>query len=178
MMSWLISNSIDVKQRERLLITVAGVIPDIDGIGIVIDIVNKWLGHNTDYWGQFHHQLHCIGFCLFISIGCCFLTKANRVKVAIVAFVVFHLHLVCDLIGGRGPDGYQWPIPYWLPFSSQVSLTWQGQWALNSWPNIVIGILLLLGIVAITNVKYRSPFELLSSKMDTAFVNLITRKSD
>ncbi|MEJ2076087.1 MAG: hypothetical protein P8X79_21800 [Reinekea sp.] len=71
-MSWLISNSIDVKQRERLLITVAGVISDIDGI----DIVNKWLGYNTNYRRQFHHQLHCIGFCLFVSVVCCFLAKA------------------------------------------------------------------------------------------------------
>jgi len=38
-------------------------------------------------------------------------------KVALLAFVSFHLHLAEDILGSRGPDGYQWPIRYLKPFS-------------------------------------------------------------
>jgi len=29
------------------------------------------------------------------------------------------------MLGSRGPDGYQWPIPYLSPFSSAVQLSWK-----------------------------------------------------
>ena len=63
---------------------------------------------------------------------------------AFLVFISFHLHLLCDLIGARGPDGDQWPIPYLKPFSNALQLTWHGQWALNAWQNFVITGLLLV----------------------------------
>lgn len=41
----------------------------------------------------------------------------------------------------RGPDGYQWPIPYLPPFSNAWQWVWKGQWALNSPPNLLITML-------------------------------------
>ena len=52
-----------------------------------------------------------------------------------LAALSFHLHLLGDIIGAKGPEGYQWPIPYFQPFSNSLQITWEGQWAINAWPN-------------------------------------------
>jgi hypothetical protein len=100
------------------------------------------------------------------------LAKVEKVKVAATMFAILHLHLVCDLIDSRGPDGYQWPIPYLLPFSNELELTWQHQWELNAWPNILIGIILVRSMIIIARVKGRSPFEIVSKKMDSVFIKM------
>jgi inner membrane protein len=83
------------------------------------------------------------------------------------------LHLLCDLIGARGPDGDQWPIPYLKPFSNSIQLAWHGQWALNAWQNFAITSLFLAATFWIA-VKYgNSPVELISEKGNTNFVQAI-----
>ena len=49
-----------------------------------------------------------------------------------------HLHILCDVIGSKGPDGYHWPIFYFYPLDSEIALSWQYQWELNAWPNMLI----------------------------------------
>jgi hypothetical protein len=89
---------------------------------------------------------------------------------AFLAFLAFHLHLLGDLVGSRGPDGYQWPIPYFFPFSTDWTLTWQGQWELNAWPNILVSLLMLALTLYIAWKRGRSPLEMISLKADTALV--------
>lgn len=103
------------------------------------------------------------------------LAKTNKIKVACFAFAVFHLHLLCDLVGSKGPDGYQWPIPYLEPFTSEVMITWQYQWELNAWPNILIGLALLLNIIMYAKFYGVSPFEIVSEKANRAFVRIVNR---
>ena len=87
---------------------------------------------------------------------------------ALLVFISFHLHLLCDLIGARGPDGDQWPIPYLKPFSNSVQLTWHGQWALNAWQNFLITGIFLLATFWLAW-KYRSsPLELVSQSANQA----------
>jgi hypothetical protein len=100
---------------------------------------------------------------------------------AFLVFISFHLHLLCDLIGARGPDGDQWPIPYLKPFSNSVQLAWHGQWALNAWQNFAITGFLLLATFWIA-VKYgSSPVELVSETWNGKFVQALrarlTRKT-
>ena len=71
------------------------------------------------------------------------LLAKHRWKTAALVFLSFHLHLLCDLAGSRGPDGDSWPIPYLKPLSNAVQLSWRGQWALNAWQNIIIIIAML-----------------------------------
>ena len=87
---------------------------------------------------------------------------------AFLVFISFHLHLLCDLIGARGPDGDQWPIPYLKPFSNTLQLTWHGQWALNAWQNFVITGLLLLATFWIAWRHGSSPLELVSEPANQA----------
>lgn len=95
---------------------------------------------------------------------------------ALLVFLSFHLHLLCDLIGARGPDGYQWPIPYLKPFSNALQLTWHGQWALNAWQNFVITGLLLLATLWIAWKHGSSPVELVSDSANQAFIQTLRQR--
>ena len=158
-----------------MLIALSGIAPDLDGVGLLIDPVARQFGQFTNYWGLLHHQLHNIGFCVLLTIVGFVMAKVEKLKVAVFVFAIFHLYLLCDLIGSRGPDGYQWPIPYLLPFTNKVQLTWQHQWELNAWPNILIGVVLVGIMIVIARVKERSPFEMVSKKVDTTFINIVKR---
>ena len=95
---------------------------------------------------------------------------------ALLIALSFHLHLLGDLIGARGPEGEQWPIHYLSPFSESGQLTWQGQWALNAWPNFVITAILLLLTFYWARVRGYSPLEIFSKKADAAFVATLRRR--
>jgi LexA-binding, inner membrane-associated putative hydrolase len=95
---------------------------------------------------------------------------------ALLVLLSFHLHLLCDLIGARGPDGYQWPIPYLKPFSSAWQLTWHGQWALNAWQNFVITGLLLLATFWIARKYGSSPVELMSQRWNRECVDALRQR--
>jgi hypothetical protein len=74
-------------------------------------------------------NLTCQGLLFAVVIALlAFALAKQRWKTARMCLLGFHLHLVEDLLGSRGPDGEQWPIPYLAPFSSAVNLTWRGQW--------------------------------------------------
>lgn len=174
LMGWAVANvAPSLSKRERALVTWASVIPDVDGFGIVAEIATRRSHHPLNWWSEYHHVLgHNLGFALLVC-GAAALLARQRLKTALLVFVSFHLHLLGDLIGARGPEGEQWPIPYLLPFSNHLQLTWSGQWALNAWPNMLItaGLLLLTCVLAWK--RGFSPLEMFSSKADRAFVSAL-----
>lgn len=176
MLSWLSSNSINIGLRERSLITFAGISPDIDGLGLLIDLATTHSTNPTNYWGEYHHGLHTLSFSLIVGVTALLLSSKHKIKVCALALAMFHVHLLCDIIGARGPDGYQWPIPYLMPFSEWPELVWAGQWELNAWPNIVFTALLAASIFLIARYKHRTPFEVVSSKMNIACLNILRCK--
>jgi len=132
-MGWAVANSApSLNKRERALVTWASVVPDIDGLGIIADRLTRNSNHPLNWWGDYHHTLgHNFGFAIVVAaIVAIFATQ--RVKTTLLVLLSFHLHLLADLVGARGPDGDQWPIPYLLPFSKYMQLARSGQWALNA----------------------------------------------
>ncbi|MEE8399994.1 MAG: metal-dependent hydrolase, partial [Desulfobacterales bacterium] len=107
---WSVANAGHMDRKDRFLITAAGIAPDIDGFGIIADILTRNTQHPLHWWDRFHHVFgHNLGFGIAIVIvALCLGTR--RWFAACLAFVVFHLHLLGDLLGARGPEGYQWPI--------------------------------------------------------------------
>ena len=105
-----------------------------------------------------------------------FALAAQKWKTGLLAFLSFHLHLFEDLLGSRGPDGYQWPIPYLAPLSSSLQLFWRGQWGLNAWPNILIAIVLLLMTFWLAWRRGFSPLEMVSTKADHSLVAALRRR--
>jgi len=82
----------------------------------------------------------------------------------------FHVHLLGDLLGSRGPDGYQWPIPYLLPFSDAWPWVWSGQWQLNAWPNFAFTFVSGFFMFYLAWRRGVSPLEMVSAKANDAFV--------
>ncbi|WP_444997390.1 metal-dependent hydrolase [Aliikangiella sp. IMCC44359] len=163
MMSWLGSAQIFYQRRERVLVTLSGVLPDIDGFGIIIDKITGV----TNLYYQYHHYLgHNIFSAMFFSTLLSFIAKNQKVKVFLFSFFLIHLHITCDVIGSKGPDGYHWPIYYFYPLDSSLGLTWKYQWELSSWPNTAITISLFLLCTYDANRKKFSFLEVFSQRLD------------
>ena len=158
------------------MVTIAGIIPDADGFGIVAEIATRDSAHPLMWWSEYHHVLgHNIGFCLLVTAAG-YALATRRTLTASLVFLSFHLHLLGDLIGARGPDGEQWPIPYLSPFSAAWQWTWSGQWALNGWPNLVITAAMLATTLWLAWRRGYSPLELLSSRADNALVAALRQR--
>jgi hypothetical protein len=176
-MGWAVANSVPcLAKRDRALVTWASVVPDIDGLGIIPEKLTQHSEHPLNWWSNYHHVLgHNLGFALVVTIFAAIFAK-RKIITPVLVFFSFHLHLLADLIGARGPDGDQWPIPYLLPFSNQWLLTWSGQWALNAWPNVVITAALMATAVALAWRRGFSPLEMFSAKADAAFVRALRNR--
>lgn len=165
---WVFANCFRLNRRERAAVTLASVAPDVDGLGIIPELLTRNSSHPLLWFSQYHHSLHALLFAVITALVA--LTITRRWTTAALAFASFHLHLFEDLLGSCGPDGDQWPIPYLKPFSDGLKLVWHGQWALNGWQNYVITIALLLATIWIAKGKGVSPVEIFSVRADGAVV--------
>ncbi|OIO71113.1 MAG: metal-dependent hydrolase [Zetaproteobacteria bacterium CG_4_9_14_3_um_filter_49_83] len=167
---WVIANaSASFTCRERIAITLACVIPDLDGLGLIAEFLTKSSDNPLMWWSKYHHVLaHNLLFGLLLALTVYLLFKRNWL-IAAFAFFSFHLHLIEDLISGRQSDGHAWTIQYMYPFSNQEWL-WNGQWELDAWPNFVVVILLLLLTFHLAWKRGYSPLEMISKRVDEAFI--------
>jgi len=168
---WIVANSApSLTKRERAMVTWASVVPDVDGLGIIAEKLTQNSAHPLNWWSEYHHVLgHTIGFAIAVTILAAIFAE-QKLATASLVFISFHLHLIGDLVGTRGPDGDQWAIPYLLPFSHRWQLTWSGQWALNAWPNFLITGALIAGALVLARRRGFSPLEMFSQRLDAAVV--------
>ncbi|MFQ5989578.1 MAG: metal-dependent hydrolase [Candidatus Methylomirabilales bacterium] len=176
LMGWVVANSDGLNRRERATVTLASIAPDIDGLGAIAEKLTRGWDRPLLWFSEYHHVLaHNLG-CALLVAAASFMLATRRWKTAALAFLSFHLHLLGDLVGGRGPDGYQWPIPYLIPFSNAWQWSWQGQWELDAWPNFVItGVLLAITFYLAWKRGY-SPLEMVSTRADRAFVETLRHR--
>jgi inner membrane protein len=172
---WVLANSVSLARKDRFLVTLACVVPDVDGLGIVADYLTRHSQHPLEWFSTYHHSLHNLSFAAVVA-AIAFALADQRLKTGALAFLSFHIHLLEDLVGSRGPDDYQWPIPYLAPFSGAFDLSWRGQWALNAWPNFAITILLLVVTFYFAWSRGYSPLGMVSLKADRAFVAALRRR--
>jgi inner membrane protein len=197
-------------RREKALVVAAAVAPDIDGIGIVPELLTRNTSHPLLWFSQYHHSLHTLAFAIVCTLAAYLIVgplapartfatssyssdftfgpairkpqPSNRRLpthpwlTALLVFISFHLHLLCDLIGARGPDGDQWPIPYLKPFSNSVQLAWHGQWALNAWQNFAITGLFLVATFWTAWRYGSSPLELISDSANQALTRTLRQR--
>ena len=165
LISWISTIEILKNRRERMLVTFTGVLPDADGLGIVVDFITG----TTDYYLKFHHYLgHSILSAIIFSTFASLFAKTQKRTVWLLSFFVVHLHILCDVIGSKSPDGFHWPIYYLYPFNKTFELTWKYQWELNAWQNQVILITLLIISFYYVKKKHMTIFEVFSKKLDRA----------
>jgi hypothetical protein len=138
--SWIIAAKTTNNPRDCRLVTLAGVVPDIDGLGLAVDLANGALGRKpTIYYALYHHVLFHGAFGALLTAGLCACLARRRLRVALLCLLVFHLHLLCDFVGSRGPGPEDlWPIYYFGPFSKDPMWVWRGQWWLDGWQNRII----------------------------------------
>lgn len=174
--SWCLASYPRLGRRDVALVTFAGVAPDLDGLGAIPELLTRHSNHPLDWFSRYHHVLaHNLPFAIIVAMAVYALAQRKWLS-ASLAFLAVHLHFVMDVLGSRGPDGYNWPIAYFEPFSSKPQIAWSGQWGLNSWQNIVI----TGGLLALTLVRSiqtgRSPVEIFSATADRQVVNALRRR--
>jgi inner membrane protein len=133
-LSWIVANAGRRASRDRWLIIAAGVLPDLDGVGILWSepayvAVHRAAGHGL----------------LFIALWTLGVVRYAERPMSTVALAVlsFHLHLLLDAVGTGGlPIRYFWPL-------SDAGWSYAGRWTLASWPNAVVMTLTLLGVLLI-----------------------------
>ena len=154
-LSWLAAQGLSAR-RDRRLVMLAGMAPDLDGLGL-------FFGHSL--YETYHHVLfhNCLGAVLCAVIFGAFATR--RLAVAGLAFFAFHLHLLCDLAG----SGVFWPIAYFWPVSRHF-YGWSGSWELVSWQNTVIGMFATLACLAAALRWNRTIVEVFSTVADARVV--------
>lgn len=174
--SWLVGAAVAKNPRDCHLITLAGVLPDLDGLSLLGDALSPFWGGHTDYYGQYHHfLLHGISGCIGISLFLACWAQEKR-RVIIWAFALFHLHLLCDLVGSRGPDPVDlWPVYYFGPFTHEPMWIWKNQLPLDSWPNRVLATLLFLGAIGMAVKIQRSWVAIFSRRGDVVVVRVLTQ---
>jgi len=177
LLSWCIANTLpESSRRDRAIITVAGIAPDFDGFGIVGEYLTSNSKEPLLWWTDYHHVLgHNLGAAIVATCLAAIFAR-KRFTVAMFVLLTFHLHLFCDIIGARGPDGDQWPIPYLLPFSHAWELSWNGQWALNGWQNIAISVATIAATFLLAWKRGYSPLEMVSHKADRIFVEALRNR--
>lgn len=176
LISWSLAKTGKINRRERAFVTLAGVVTDIDGAGLIFDVFRHGSDQPLQLWSKYHHIFgHNIGFGLLLAIAA-FALSTRRWVTSVLVLVSFHVHLFCDLLGSKGPDGYQWPIPYLLPFSDAWQWIWGGQWQLNAWPNFAITIFTLLLALFFAWKNGVSPLEMVSSKSNRYFVDALRNR--
>jgi len=172
---WVLANCARLDARDRAIVTLACVVPDVDGLGIIPELLTRNSAHPLLWFTLYHHALHNLAFALVVAVIVALLAK-DKLMTTLLAFFSFHVHLMEDVLGSRGPDGYQWPIPYLAPFSRSLRLSWQGEWRLDAWQNIVITIALLCVTIWLAWRRGFSPLEMISGKADAAFVKTLRER--
>jgi membrane-bound metal-dependent hydrolase YbcI (DUF457 family) len=132
-LGWIIAGLGPGPRRDRWLIVLAGLVPDLDGIGIL------W---SEQAYRATHRVIgHSLPFGLLLVAVVVLLADRRRVT-GLLAAVSFQLHLLLDVVGTGGlPTRYLWPVSTW-------TWTYDGHWVLASWQNGVVMSLTLLGVVA------------------------------
>ena len=176
--SWTVGDLTLEDSRDRTLVTLCGIAPDLDGLGVVVEEVNRLLGRpSTWYFGEYHHAL-LHGLPAALALPSVFaLFARNRLRTFLVGVLVVHLHYLCDLIGSRGPAADDiWPIAYLAPLSDRWTLQWPGQWPLNAWPNVLFTTC-MIGYALYRAVQSGySPVSVLSTAADRVFVETVRNR--
>ncbi len=177
--SWLIASATTNNPRDRKLVAWAGVVPDADGLGVVADVVGSFISGKEctfQYYQQYHHiLLHGWPGAIAVSILLTLFAR-QRWQVLLLCLLAFHLHLLCDLVGSRGPTvGDLWPICYSEPLFRHPIWFWKHQWKLDGWQNQTIFIVLLATSLWLAVKRGYSFVEVVSERADKIFVQVLRK---
>ena len=170
---WAVANSTNLGRRDRALVALAAVLPDLDGAGVIRDLISR--SGTYEYYQRYHHVF---GHNIFFGLLMALLGLAAGVRrgiVAVLVFVSFNVHILEDIVGSHGLGDDLWAVPYFWPLSDH-EYVWSGQWPLNGWQNFAITGVLLGMMFYWAWKRGHSPIELVSQKADAGFVDVIRQR--
>lgn len=175
--SWVIGAKTTDNARDCRLVALAGILPDADGLGLIADGLGRALGwKQTFYYAHYHHYLLHGAFGAILITALLTLFARRKWRVALLSLAVFHLHLLCDFVGSRGPSPEDlWPIFYLGPFDKDPMWIWKGQWRLDAWPNRVLSIVLFLWALCLAVPRGYSFVGVFSRRLDQTFVQVLRK---
>jgi len=178
--SWIIAAKTTDNPRDCRLVTLAGILPDADGLGLIVDAATRALGYRgTNLYEHYHHYLlhGAFGGIVITALLTCFARRHWRV--ALLALLVFHLHLLCDFVGSRGPSPEDlWPIFYFGPFNRDPVWVWKGQWRLDGWQNQLISVTLFGWALWLAVQRGHSVVGVFNRRVDGIFVGVLRKWRD
>src|SRR5262245_27689749 len=167
LIGWWTANVLPLSRRDRFLVFLGGVLPDLDGLGLVYSLEAYFTYHHV----LGHNLVGCVMWTALVAVA-----ARERLRCATLTALHWHLHLACDYFGSRGPmDTPPWVLPYLFPLvggwsgETFVGPRWYWnpwQWPLNGWPNLLITLGALAGWVYIAVRLDRTWFEFVWLKFD------------
>jgi hypothetical protein len=173
--SWIIGAKTTRNLRDSRLVALAGILPDADGLGLIVDVITQMRGGwQSTLYGQYHHYLLHGALGAVLIAGTLAYFARDRWRVLGLALVTFHLHLLCDFVGSRGPSKYDlWPIYYLGPFTHHHEWLWTGQWSLDAWQNRYLSAGLLLCCLWMSAERGDSFVGVFNRRLDAVFSGVL-----
>jgi hypothetical protein len=57
LIGWAAAQVVPLDRRDRAMVTIASVVPDIDGFGILPELITRGTSHEIFCWTEYHHTL-------------------------------------------------------------------------------------------------------------------------
>jgi hypothetical protein len=174
--SWWTANVVSLSRRDRLLVLLGGILPDVDGLSVLFG------------WEAFLNYHHLVAHNLAVGLlwlAVAAITADQRGRCLVLVLCNWHLHLACDYFGSGGYDGSVWVLPYFYPLLGShgtdgifVGPDWYWnpwQWQLRAWPNLLIVVIAGLGWLYIAVRLDRTWFEFIWPAMDRELCRTLRR---
>src|SRR5262249_45685286 len=95
LVSWVIGAAATDNERDCRLVALAGILPDADGLGLVVEGLTRAVGwKKTFLYAHYHHFLLHGAFGAILIAGILTLFAQRKWRVALLCLAVFHLHLL------------------------------------------------------------------------------------
>jgi len=159
LVGWVLGNTVRLNPRERFFCLAAGVLPDVDGLGILVS--------QELYWNLHHRVGHNVFFFALVA-GVAAAMSSHRLAVFGICLLTGALHFAADFVG----SGPEWLLHPWWPISD-AGYEWERAWPLFSWQNIGTFFVLFAITLAIARWKGRTPLERVMPSLDAKFVKLL-----
>jgi hypothetical protein len=87
LLGWTLAQVVPLTRRDRALVTLAGVVPDIAGLGVVAELLTRDRAHPLLWWSEYHHVLaHNVGGAPVVTIAVICLAHRRWVGAALACF--------------------------------------------------------------------------------------------
>src|ERR1700681_4146585 len=66
---WILANVTPLNRREKTAVVCAAVVPDLDGLGAIPEILTRTSAHPLHWFSDYHHSLHTLAFAVMVTLA-------------------------------------------------------------------------------------------------------------